>query len=340
MNTEVLYPEFLSVRREPENLSETDRHMFIHEFGKTIHATELLRYRNVQFSYDGLLLKNYILRRECLKSEPVFRALRFRHGLRLIMRYKRVAAKPGKPYLAVHNYDWQGYFHWMTECLTRLYAVRHLLDECRLLLPRPRTAFHQKTIEAFGAADIQFLDEKQYMHVPELWMPSYTAPPGNYNPAYLRGVADTLLRHFKSVPDRGIGKLYISRSKARWRKITNEADVERLVHAYGFTSVCMEDLSYEEQVASVRSAKQIISLHGGGLTNMMFMQPRSAVLEIRHAGDPQINCYFTMASELGHRYFYLISPQTDPEESSHTADVLVDLGKLEAILQEMSADAP
>jgi len=80
----------------------------------------------------------------------------------------------------------------------------------------------------------------------------------------------------------------------------------------------------------------LVGSHGAGLTNMMFMPSQSKVLEIRNHGDSHNNCYFSLASEFGHRYFYIQS-QGD-NKNTQAANCTVDLGAFELVLRLLIKD--
>ena len=72
---------------------------------------------------------------------------------------------------------------------------------------------------------------------------------------------------------------------------------------------------------------------------MLFMRPGSHVLELRHQSDGLSNCYFTMASALELHYSYQTCASPAPEEPSHTADLRVDVRRLEENLERLFARA-
>jgi capsular polysaccharide biosynthesis protein len=84
---------------------------------------------------------------------------------------------------------------------------------------------------------------------------------------YLRKVYWPMVQTPKvGLPDR----LYISRSKAPSRRITNEPELKHVLSDYSFTSVCLEDLPLLEQIELFANADVVCSLHGAGLTNTFF----------------------------------------------------------------------
>lgn len=55
---------------------------------------------------------------------------------------------------------------------------------------------------------------------------------------------------------------------------------------FGFETVYAEDLSFDEQRNLFFETKILVTPHGAGLTNVLFMQPGTKVLELKKAsGD-------------------------------------------------------
>ena len=74
--------------------------------------------------------------------------------------------------------------------------------------------------------------------------------------------------------------IYISRRNANWRKVVNETDFHDYLNKFDFEILDFENLPVIEQINKIKSAKRIISPHGSGLTNLIFSDPDSKVIEI------------------------------------------------------------
>jgi len=86
-------------------------------------------------------------------------------------------------------------------------------------------------------------------------------------------------------------------------------------------------------------ARYLVSNHGAGMTNMLFMPEGSNVLELRHREDCINNCYFTLSSALNLNYFYQTCPSGGDAQDPHAADLLVDANALRANLTLMLASS-
>ena len=93
-------------------------------------------------------------------------------------------------------------------------------------------------------------------------------------------------------------------------------------------------LKVKEQLDIFSNCKTLIAIHGAGLTNMIFMQPNSNILEIRQENDCSSNCYFSMSSALDHNYYYL-QAQNLRKTDIMNASLFVNLDLLEKKIREI-----
>ncbi len=93
--------------------------------------------------------------------------------------------------------------------------------------------------------------------------------------AYLRG---------RLVPTWPTGgrRLYVSRSDATKRRVTNEDEVVALLSQHGFDVIVPSALAYDSQVAAFAGASHVVGPHGAGLANIVFCRPGTRVLEAFH----------------------------------------------------------
>lgn len=68
----------------------------------------------------------------------------------------------------------------------------------------------------------------------------------------------------------GPGRLFLGRRNLRWRRLSNEAEIETALHARGFETVYMEDVTFAQQVALFRHAEAIVAPNGSSLLNLIF----------------------------------------------------------------------
>ena len=338
-----LLAESVSTRRLPVNLEPGDRWLFEHELQRTLPASRLIEVHDVRISPDGVLFKAGRVLPESFAYAHVLegwtraRLLRFLAGNYLLRTRARIE---DEALWIVHTWS-TGYFHWLADTLPKLLLVRQRLKDWTLLLPHyARTLpFVEPSLAPFGVGRIRYAGEGEVLTCRRLFVPTHAAPPGHFNDALIRSVRQMLVAAY------GIGgeasaadRLYISRSLAQRRKVSNEAEVLDVVQRFGFRVFHPESCPFEEQVRAASAARYLVSSHGAGLANMLFMRPGSHVLELRHQVDRVNNCYFTMASALDLKYSYQTCPPLDPDEPPHTADLRVDVRRLERNLEQLLAN--
>lgn len=98
-------------------------------------------------------------------------------------------------------------------------------------------------------------------------------------------------------------KLYVSRAKAKCRRITNEMEVRGVLEKSGFLTVFAEDHSIAAFARMVAGAQQVVAPHGAGLANMVFASNGVRVLEMYSAHI--VAEYWLLTSGVGGRYYLL-----------------------------------
>jgi capsular polysaccharide biosynthesis protein len=258
--------------------------------------------------------------------------------LQIWLRFKKQRLPAGKPYVRVHT-SYRGYYHWLLESVPKLLETQRSLPEFTLLLPASYTeAFYADTLRLLKITSIERLHPQIMYQVPDLALPTSTEAQGDYSAQKMREVKAVFLAaagigETPAVPTR----LYISRRKAPRRKVLNESEVEQLLARYGFQCVCLEDFTFEDQLRLCASATVLVSMHGAGLSNMIFMPEHSTVVEFRKFDDG-LNYFFTgLGDTLGHHYHLLYCAAADEQQSVQDADLYVDIAAFDAVLQQLPA---
>ncbi len=337
-------PASVSHRTLPVNFNPDDVQLFQHEFEKDIPQSELLKFENVRVSSEGLIFKGTRILPESFAYAFELDEWKRRSILKFLVTnyFVRRPRKIETDVLWITDYWSKGYFHWLTDALTRLYVVPDRLDQLELLLPWELAMrdFVRTSLEVFGVKKYDFIRRNEVLLCSNLFMPTHTAPSGHFRDEVINGVRTTLLAALGDPAYRGAGeRIYISRRAANRRRIANEDDFTQILKKLDFQLICAEELSFQDQVKLLSRARYLVSNHGAGLTNMLFMQTGARVLELRHVSDYVNNCYFTLASALQFDYLYqLCEPKPDQADTKttdakttdpHTADLVVDPQELE-----------
>jgi capsular polysaccharide biosynthesis protein len=152
----------------------------------------------------------------------------------------------------------------------------------------------------------------------------------------MRELRDYILDAYGLRPARAARRrVYVSRARAAKRKVANEDDVVAVLRGLDFEVVRSEELTFEQQVRLAAETKTMVSNHGAGLTNMLFMPAAGAVLELRRSGERERNCFFNLAAAVGIDYDYQNCAQQRLDDTPHVANVVVDTRELRETLERM-----
>ena len=346
-------PASVSHRTLPVNFNQEHVQLFQHEFEKDIPKSELLRFENVRVSSEGLIFQGGRILPESFAYAFELDEWKRRSILKFLATnyFVRRPRKIESDVLWITDYWSKAYFHWLTDALTRLYVVRDRVDQLELLLPWEFETrdFVRTSLEVFGVKKYDFIRRDEVLLCSNLFIPTHTAPSGHFRDEVINGVRSTLLSALGDSNYSGDGeRIYISRRAANRRRIANEDELSRLLNNFGFQTICTEELPFQDQVKLLSRARYLVSNHGAGLTNMLFMRDGARVLELRHVSDYINNCYFVLASALRFDYLYqlceakpdLADTKTADTKTAdpHTADLIVQPEELEKNLSLLLED--
>ena len=334
---ETIYPETLAKRKLPVNFDQAHLPLFDHELQRAIPQSRLLKFKNIRVSPEGLLFKGTRILPESFAFPDHLQEWKLRSVVKFLSQnyVLRSRRRIDSEVLWITDYWSKGYFHWLADALTRLWVMRDRLDDLLLLLPAGYESldYVRSSLEAFAVKNVEFIRPNEVLEIASLLMPSHTAPSGHYNEEIIRSVRSVLLSAYG-----GSGqakKIYISRQHAAKRRIVNEDEVAQVLRRSGFETIYAEELSFAQQVQICSRARCIVSNHGAGLTNMLFMPEGGSVLELRHQTDRINNCYFTLSSALNLNYFYQTCRPAYDGPEPHTADLIVDPEELQSNLASL-----
>jgi capsular polysaccharide biosynthesis protein len=341
----ILCNETRSRRQLPANFNNADLPLFGDELSMLIPAAKLLELNQVNVDSTGIIFRagrilaeSFNFRQEFIRWASVRNLTKF-----LARNYGfRTRTNLAKQALWITDNWGSAYFHWLLDALPRLYVVREQLADSTLLLPESckDSPYVVQSLAAFAVHDFRFIEHNEVLHCRKLLVPCHVAPSGNYNERIIRALRDLFRVYYdRSSDGRSTEKIYITRSKANRRRITNEDEVIEVVKEHGFSVFAFEDYAFEDQVKLMLSARYVVANHGAGLANMLFLSAGSHVLELRRVGDKHNNCYFSLASGLDLRYYYQLCAAENQVEDTCWADVSVDLQCLRRNLQMMLAAA-
>lgn len=118
-----------------------------------------------------------------------------------------------------------------------------------------------------------------------------------------------LLRNRFCLPKKDVTKRKIFLARRKTRLITNEAEVRDVLKSFGFEIVEDVARSVDEQISLFQEASVIVAPHGAGLTNLLWCEPGTKVLELFYGGYKKAGYYY-ICKILGLEYSCIVDDTT------------------------------
>jgi capsular polysaccharide biosynthesis protein len=111
----------------------------------------------------------------------------------------------------------------------------------------------------------------------------------------------------------------------------------KLLKKFGFEMVQLEDISIYDQIRIFRDSNFIVAPHGAGLSNVVFSDSKTKVIEIFSPMYVNV-CYWSLCNQKNIKYGYIATGLPHPPDGwdPHlvSADILVDTGILERMVRK------
>jgi capsular polysaccharide biosynthesis protein len=335
---EILYSKEQVERTPPANLKANDKFLFANSSPATLKEVHLYYYKNVNVTPEGIVFKGLKIDPDLLiyaKHKKMYNAL---YLLSSIFRRKKIKLAKQETYLLIFDYWSNSIFHWMCDALPRLEAMKEKAKDCILLIPENyEYTYIHASLKAYKTKGVYRMPLNSYVKCKTLLAPDQITVSGEIRPQNLRSVRNTLLEYYQPLFKHAFtqSNIYISRNKAKYRKVINEEELIPLLIEYNFSIVYFEDLDFTEQVECCYHARNIISIHGANLTNIVFMKAKGNVLEFRKNNDPDNNYFYEIADSVGCNYYYQNCETIDNVPGYNFFDLKVDKTALEENIKLM-----
>lgn len=334
------YSEQMIRRKPPCNIVQGDMTLFGNP-NYTIKSSALFKIKNARVSSLGIIYKNWkSVKQFIICYEIDFKNYQLRHLIKAVLRYKKISVNSNTKYLILFdNYSGpNGFAHWLCDGMTRIAELNGELKNYTVIFPDyfKEQKIYSETLSFFKFGEIDYLPKESFTKIPELYIPSYIAGTGNFNPKNLEKLRSIILPQIQAVKNSD-DFIYISRAKSQKRHIENEKEVVTYLKELNFRIIYCEDYSFQEQVQIMNNAKLVVSIHGAALALLMFMEKGSSVLEFRKKGDAINNMYYSLADAVDLKYYYLNCNYTNIANNANNFDLNVDMGSLKQTLALINA---
>jgi capsular polysaccharide biosynthesis protein len=123
--------------------------------------------------------------------------------------------------------------------------------------------------------------------------------------------------------------------------VVNDGELEHFFANQGFDCLELDNVSFSEQVRIFASCETLVSIHGAGLTNVLFMPKGSNVIEFYPRGFTEKDyfnaCYRRLSGALGigHRFLFCERANKARPFNLHEDDIRVDEGAMKEVINSI-----
>jgi capsular polysaccharide biosynthesis protein len=268
----------------------------------------------------------------CLRGDPSVLALREGHVL--VRRYSPADCLPEGINLCGMS---SGHFgHWFAEYLPRLrHFIRHSrFAEVPIIVDDGMPPSHYEFLRALVPNRLHVLPQGSSLMVERLWV----APTINFFPPALRSGHAVppekqaawsvgALRFFaeRLRPCKvatGSRRIFLSRRNSSWRRLANEAELISVLTPLGFEVVCMEEITFAEQLRTFAEADFIIAPNGSALNNLIFADPLAKVVVLGQHNFHNWGGWLGPYQDMGYRPVFLTGKPLQSASEKH-ADYVI-----------------
>lgn len=201
------------------------------------------------------------------------------------------------------------YFHWLFDILPRINLLKSSQaswENIDYFVINNTYQFQKETLTKLGIAENKIINPENGIHIQakKLIIPSF---PGTI--AWMPKWACEFLRnnfvdktYWEKKPTK---RIYIKRNQSSNRRLINEEEIIEFLKKFDFEAINLELLSVYQQANLLAQAKVVISPHGSGLSNLVFCQKGTKIVEI-FSPFYVYPCYWLVSNLVELEYYYII----------------------------------
>lgn len=233
----------------------------------------------------------------------------------LAARWKLSPSKQMDEAIHFDGYVSDNYYHFFNEVLNSFWMLEKANIKPNMPLIVGSKTYHTRHFqyllkhnEWFASLPLLVLDGKTWLSVKRLYKPIALLP----DKAYWLKTKALFAPPIVATPTRNI---YLYRAPKFGRVARNMDELMPVLNKYGFETVDTGEMSIADQMNLFANTKNLIAIHGAGITNIIFSNwAQLNLLEIL-PGVGQLNThYYWMAGLLGVQYDAIVSGEMDAQK--------------------------
>jgi hypothetical protein len=244
--------------------------------------------------------------REAIPADWIFSQPRYYYAAEML----RLKGKQVMEEAILLSMPWHhNFYHWIIEILPRLISIDRSpeLQQLPLIVPRKAPAFVAESLTLSNYVHrVRFLDDGAY-RFKRLHLLSVLTETTEVSPDAI----DWLCARFSKQTDQSSAtrRIYVSRSDALTRYVSNEESLRSVLSDFGFTIMTMTGLSLAQQIALFQSAECVIGPHGAAFANLAFIRRNAIFIEF-FPQDYCVPCFNHIAAIKNLEYGFLVGKPT------------------------------
>jgi capsular polysaccharide biosynthesis protein len=345
-----------------ETINEIESDFFFHNIHNCVLKSIYLKNRKqaalYKYDIDDAYVSPYgaIFKNGRIIGKSIYKTS-FKNTLKLLLSFYKKKIKRKvitiEDQCVVINHSWyQNYYHWMIEIVPRLYLIKDELSNKKLILNSNLSKFQIDTLEKFNFKEIVFINDDELARCKSI---TFTSFPNFYSNRFIQiekkkiklielNLNNSIMNQMKDwfIANNSLivnsleiknKKIYISRKKAAYRKILNEEILEKLLFKNEFVKVYLEELSFDQQVQLLNTTSIAVSIHGAGLTNILFMKQKTHIINLISENHHEF-CYHTLASLCHVNYTHINCKGTNKKNPAYN-DIIIDIETIKLTLNSI-----
>jgi hypothetical protein len=280
----------------PKNLGTNTKYIFKRRENYRIPILKTKMIKNVFLTHYGIIMKNLLPIKYTLpnafgykmpnagffyefykKALEIYLVCRFGKSL------SSIKLDENKTYLFIYS-PWLGYFSWVTESLPRIISVLDRHKKLTLIVPESylKKKFISESIKMFPELQHEVIPDGIHMRIPKLVIPELKPYTYFFDPITMKNYRKWVWNYIDTIDFQieTYDNIYVSRKKAKNRKLFNEKEVLTIFNKYDYKEICFEDYTFFEQVFLMKNCKVLAGVHGAGFANISFMPKDSILFEM------------------------------------------------------------
>ena len=227
----------------------------------------------------------------------------------------------------------QNYYHWISDVLPRIKLYEDVFNEIDYFcVPSNVPTKFLDLLPNFGInkEKLYLVNEKEKIFFDHLFVASLPGSEGRAPIWAINYLREKLVKINESTPRE---KFYIKRGIGTKRQVVNEVKVIEVLEQKGFKIINPDELTVFDQIKLMEKAKVVISVHGAALTNLLFVNKNTSVIEIFSSDYFRTDCFYTISAMQNLNYYYLIG---EKNKISSWGDVTINIDLLLKTITEIN----